>query len=557
MKALSVPARRFCRTIPCALAVLAAAKCSSALAATGGYADWDGTTNYTITGGQGGFTVTVTNEVDFAYYVQTNIPYVVQVLGTITTNIANGINLASDKTIIGLGTNATFMGRLKLTTNKVSSAIVSNVIIRNLFISNTNGGDGISMQWGPRNVWVDHCTFFDCGDGEIDMTEESDYVTVSWCKFLYINQTSHRYVNLIGSDDLYSNDFGKLHITFHHNWWGPLCYERMPRARYGRVHVYDNYYGCSNNNYCVGVGVYCQILLENNYFDNVKNVLKGYGDGTPDHEGLIHTNDGNVFANGTSQPTWPSNSTVFTRPYDYTLDSATGLPDVVTNNAGAGKLDFDSPVASFIATPTNGFEPVAVTFVNTSTGIQPLSLFWDLGDGTTTNTLNYDPFVHTYTAGTYTVTLTASNAAGTSTIVVTNQITAVTPTPFESWQLLYFRCTDCPQAADTADPDGDGLNNQAEFLLGTNPTNSLSALRITSAVRQTTDVVITWTTAGGRTNAVQAAPGDGNGGYTTNFVDITIPPLIISGSGDATTNYVDVGGATNAPSRFYRIRLVP
>jgi hypothetical protein len=33
--------------------------------------------------------------------------------------------------------------------------------------------------------------------------------------------------------------------------------------------------------------------------------------------------------------------------------------------------------------------------------------------------------------------------------------------------------------------------------------------------------------------------------------------IIISGSGDATTNYIDAGGATNIPSRYYRIRLVP
>ena len=96
----------------------------------------------------------------------------------------------------------------------------------------------------------------------------------------------------------------------------------------------------------------------------------------------------------------------------------------------------------------------------------------------------------------------------------------------------------------------------AEFLAGTNPTNSVSALRIVSAVQQSNNVVITWTTTGGFTNAVQMAPGDVNGGYTTNFTDLS-GPLVISGSGDVTTNYVDGGVATNVPSRFYRIRLVP
>ena len=102
------------------------------------------------------------------------------------------------------------------------------------------------------------------------------------------------------------------------------------------------------------------------------------------------------------------------------------------------------------------------------------------------------------------------------------------------------------------------MSNTNEFLAGTNPTNSLSGLRIISAVRQATNVVITWATAGGRTNVVQAGAGGVNGSYTTNnFVDIGGSTTIIPGSGDATTNYVDVAGATNAPTRFYRIRLAP
>jgi hypothetical protein len=127
---------------------------------------------------------------------------------------------------------------------------------------------------------------------------------------------------------------------------------------------------------------------------------------------------------------------------------------------------------------------------------------------------------------------------------------------FQCWQLQYFGCTNCPQADASADPDGDGQNNLAEFLSGTDPTNSASALHVTSAVRQGSDVLITWTTAGAHTNAVQATAGDGNGGYATNFTDIS-SPIIITGSGDATTNYTDVGGATNGPSQFYRVRLVP
>ena len=129
-------------------------------------------------------------------------------------------------------------------------------------------------------------------------------------------------------------------------------------------------------------------------------------------------------------------------------------------------------------------------------------------------------------------------------------------TAFQQWQMNYFDCTNCPQAAPDADPLGKGMSNTNQFLAGLNPTNSASALRIISAVQQSNDVVITWTTAGVRTNAVQATTGDATGGYTKNFNDIS-GSIIIPVSGDTTTNYVETGGATNAPSRYYRIRLVP
>jgi hypothetical protein len=63
-------------------------------------------------------------------------------------------------------------------------------------------------------------------------------------------------------------------------------------------------------------------------------------------------------------------------------------------------------------------------------------------------------------------------------------------------------------------------------------------------------------TAGGFTNAGQAAPGDVSGGYTTNFADVS-GPIVVQASGDTTTNYLDLGAATNFPARYYRVRLVP
>ena len=130
--------------------------------------------------------------------------------------------------------------------------------------------------------------------------------------------------------------------------------------------------------------------------------------------------------------------------------------------------------------------------------------------------------------------------------------------PFAEWQFRYFNCTNCAQAATSADPDGDGQNNLAEYLAGTSPTNSMSGLRVISLIRQGSNINVTWSTAGGKTNALQTAVPGPNGSYSTNFIDLTTPPHIVTvGAADVVTNFADVGGATNVPSRFYRIRLVP
>jgi fibronectin-binding autotransporter adhesin len=148
-----------------------------------------------------------------------------------------------------------------------------------------------------------------------------------------------------------------------------------------------------------------------------------------------------------------------------------------------------------------------------------------------------------------------TNTAGQVRLTVTNGSGL---DPFTEWQSRYFTCTNCPQAAASADPDGDGQNNFAEYLAGTSPTNSMSTLRIIALSRQGNDMKVTWMTVGGKTNALQVTVPAANGSYSTNFADLTTPPHIITiGSADVITNVVDPGGATNTPARFYRVRLVP
>lgn len=68
------------------------------------------------------------------------------------------------------------------------------------------------------------------------------------------------------------------------------------------------------------------------------------------------------------------------------------------------------------------------------------------------------------------------------------------------WQLLYFGHTGIDPFAD---PDGDGLNNFAEYRAGTNPLDALSGLRFTEIVSLQAGTRLKWNAAEDRLYALQ------------------------------------------------------
>lgn len=82
-----------------------------------------------------------------------------------------------------------------------------------------------------------------------------------------------------------------------------------------------------------------------------------------------------------------------------------------------------APVADFTAETTDAFRGVPVQFTNTTQG-QDSTWLWDFGDGTTSTAKNPEK---TYTVnGTYTVKLTATNSAGSTTETKADYITVTT-----------------------------------------------------------------------------------------------------------------------------------
>ena len=82
------------------------------------------------------------------------------------------------------------------------------------------------------------------------------------------------------------------------------------------------------------------------------------------------------------------------------------------------RTNLTAPKTDFAATPAYGKEPLVVQFTDTTIGY-PTKWLWDFGDGTSSDLQNP---VHRYMYGTYTVSLSTWNAAGSNNITKANFI---------------------------------------------------------------------------------------------------------------------------------------
>lgn len=249
----------------------------------------------------------------------------------------------------------------------------SNIIIRNINFRQPkadNGADAVSMQ-ECDGVWVDHCTFTslnqtkDYEDGSCDITHGSKNVTVSWNRFIKTQKSC-----LVGHSNSQTSDTG-ITVTFHHNWFDNSS-SRHPRVRFGKAHVYNNFYdGCTT--YGAGSAYGAMVLVEYNYFDgvqlptdictypakdgdvsNLQGSVAGYLYATEDvyvnrpakaRDPYPLTNVKYTSYNGGTLSA-PLTYTDFQPKYDYMVTPAEEVPSVVRGGAGYGKLGWTTaPVA--------------------------------------------------------------------------------------------------------------------------------------------------------------------------------------------------------------------
>jgi len=119
----------------------------------------------------------------------------------------------------------------------------------------------------------------------------------------------------------------------------------------------------------------------------------------------------------------------------------------------------------------------------------------------------------------------------------------------ESWRLANFGTTaNSGNAADGADPDGDGMTNAQEFAAGTDPNSAASVLRVSQIQPGGNDIVVSFPSVLGKTYRLEYSDTLQSGSWVTlqNNIAGTGNPISVT----------DVGGAGQA-RRFYRIVLIP
>ena len=280
----------------------------------------------------------MTTFADLAKYASDGQPRVIHIDGTLgagwSGTSGDRLEIASNKTIVGLLPGTLLKAPIHI--KNASNVIVRNIVIRGPGSNQDQAWDNINIEGSSKNIWIDHCEFWDGQDGNADVVKGPDNVTFTWNTFGYsIPGHDHNLSNLIASSDNEPVSDGKLDITYMFNWWQAAA-ERQPRCRYGQIHVVNNLYtpdsSVGPSKLGVTNGYSCNVKTENNHFIGQNEPIDlGKQAGT----GSVQESVGNLFESCSGNET--GSGTAFTPPYEYKsfMVPAAQVKALVQKNAGA------------------------------------------------------------------------------------------------------------------------------------------------------------------------------------------------------------------------------
>jgi hypothetical protein len=220
--------------------------------------------------------------------------------------------------------------------------------------------------------------------------------------------------------------------------------------------------------------------------------------------------------------------------------------------------------------PANPGDSINLQLVWTGVGSGNLELYGPDGALLKGNTGTDVLLTETATnSGIFTVLVSGFDNGGTSTGPYVLDLSQAPGAAYRGWAQHYFGCTNCSLASEFADMDGNGVDNYDKFVSGFNPSNSAAYPHILgiAGINSNTDIRVTYLGANGdstytggpasRTNVLEFTAGTAGGGYSNDFVSTGLTNILSGGTGlGIVTNIVDQGGATNQPSRYYRIEVI-
>ena len=270
-------------------------------------------TNTSVTGGGNATPIVVKNFADLQNHAKGTDAKVIYIDGTVgggwSGKTGDRLSVGSNKTIVGLKAGTQLRAPIRL--NNSVNVIIRNIVIKGPGSNSDQAWDNIVVEGSSKNIWVDHCEFWDGQDGNSDVVKGADNITYSWNIFGYTKNSSHNLSNLIASSDNEPVSEGKLNITFVGNWFRGIA-QRGPRCRYGNIHVVNNLYTTDGlkSDYVISAGKDCEVITEKNHF---------IGTNTPiytNHKGgsSAHYAIDNIFENTRGNQTGYGNA--FNVPYN-------------------------------------------------------------------------------------------------------------------------------------------------------------------------------------------------------------------------------------------------
>lgn len=279
------------------------------------------------------------------------------------------------RSVVRVPSNTTLLGVTPgagVVNGSLSVTGVSQVIVRNLALRNPcdvdprwDPKDGAKGNWNSRfdgisvsnahHVWIDHNSFTDapvtddtqpvengmprqCHDGALDITNGSDFVSVTYNHF-----SLHEKNTLVGGDDRATGDRAHLRVTFKGNLFEHVS-ERAPRVRYGQVHLLNNYHVGDRKHpvyphgYSVGVAHEAHVVSHANAYDIAGASKCGHIVRDPGRSPGVYDDTGSIL-NGEPMSGCDFGGDVGWRvPYPFAPIPAAEVPKHVLANAGPRRL---------------------------------------------------------------------------------------------------------------------------------------------------------------------------------------------------------------------------